>query len=87
MAEATWNYVAEGLEQTGKLLAAAIGAVVGTPVKVAPLDDEVSARFGVWLRGERAELDAVREVLEADLDKRKLTRNGMEWQQPMESGK
>jgi len=87
MAEVIWNYVAGDLVETGELLVAAIVAAVGSTVRVAPLDDEISARLGVWLGGERRELDAVREVLKKDLDGRGLTWNGLEWTMPLESGK
>jgi len=87
MAQVTWNYVAEGLAETSELLVAALVASVGSPVRVAPLDDEVSADMGVWIRGDKRDVDQVRETLEEDLDKRQLTWSGLEWQMPLEAGK
>ena len=81
MAEEVWNYVADGLDATGVVLAEAALAVVGTRVRVAPFDDDLVAKMGVWIRGERSAVEEVREALDAALVKSKVTFNAMRWEE------
>ena|GEM_PF-2753105 len=81
MAEEVWNYVADGLEQTGRTLAAAARAALGTPVRVAPFDDDVSAKLGVWLRGDKADLDQVREALDVALGEAGIVFSALRWEE------
>ena len=56
---ASWNLIAETLENTHKLLARAASAAIGTAVIVGPFSDELLSRVGVWLEGEPDEVKDV----------------------------
>ena len=82
----TWSYEAESLEAMHRVLAEAARAAVGTPVRVAPFDDELLAKVGVWLQGKAEDVEAVRGTLDDSLRKGKIKFSAMRWQETRRRG-
>lgn len=61
MSAETWQMATDSVAGNHRLLAAAARAARGTSVVVAPFDDELLARAGVWVEGERVEVRRVRD--------------------------
>jgi len=57
----TFNLLGNTLPATFRLLGYAAQAAKGTAVVVAPFDDELIRKFGVWIEGEHDEIVAVRD--------------------------
>ena len=69
---ATWRYLGKDLVGTGRVLAVAARASVGTRIRVGPFKDDLLAKVGVWLQGPDDELTKVRELMESALKKKKI---------------
>lgn len=60
-----WNVLGPDLRGTARLLGRVLLAARGTSVQVAPFDDRVLARVGVWLEGTAAECGKILDELKA----------------------
>lgn len=86
MAEATYNYIGENVEVTGKILRHAIEAVKGSSVRVAPFKDEYLTRLGVWLQGEQVEVVEAVVKLNKELKDKKVEFHFMPWMPAAQRG-
>jgi len=67
----TYNVTSDSVLGNLRALALAAGAAAGRKVKVAPFDDEMVRKFGVWVEGEKRDVDAVLTEIERGLAKTK----------------
>lgn len=67
----TYNVTSDSVLGNLRALALAAGAAAGRKVKVAPFDDEVVRKLGVWVEGERADVDAVLAAVKKGLERTK----------------
>lgn len=71
MPRSTYNVTSDSVLGNFRALALAARAAADKKVKVAPFDDEMVRKLGVWVEGEKADVEAVLAGVEKGLKKTK----------------
>lgn len=86
MAVETYNAVGEKLTDNARILREAVLAALGTSVRVAPFNDELLRKVGVWLQGDSLEMEEVVRQLSGLLQAAKVGAVIMPWRASAERG-
>ena len=80
MKKQIWNYLAPDRRAMNVLLKEAVVAASGSGVRVAPFKRGLLYRVGVWLIGEKEEIEKVRSGLDARLSLVEIDFHAMLWE-------